>query len=155
MRVILLVAVVCGLALAPRAVQAADIDDLKAAFQRYSDALNSRDANSVAEVSHPRMVVFSPSAAFARDFSDGGRAARRELMENTSTNWESFAQTPVNLEFRVIDNTGVVWGNQTTVMKPKDGPRQIRHNRWTYTFVKSGGKWLLLSAHGSAIPAGN
>ncbi len=59
--------------------------------------------------------------------------------------------THIDVEFRVVENTGIVWGRIQTLTELKDGTRKVVNLRLTATFVKTGGRWLLLSWQ-SAIP---
>ena len=61
----------------------------------------------------------------------------------------------IDMEYAVVGNTGIVWGHASGVFKPKDGPVVTVFSRESYTYVKSGGKWLLLSLHNSRIPSGD
>ncbi len=59
--------------------------------------------------------------------------------------------TPVDVEFRVVENTGIVWGTVQTLTELKDGTRRVVTLRLTATFVKTADRWLLLSWQ-SAVP---
>lgn len=65
----------------------------------------------------------------------------------------SVTVTPKNPQFRVIDNTGLVWGEYTITTTPKDKPPTTVAVRFTRTYVKSGGQWLLVLYHVAPLPA--
>ena len=68
---------------------------------------------------------------------------------------EFITLNPYNLQYKVVGNTGVVWGYFATNYKAKGQPASTGYVRVTATYVKSDGKWLCLSNHMSAIPLGD
>jgi hypothetical protein len=82
-------------------------------------------------------------------------ASARTGLQSFFDTLESLTRTPINLQYRVVGNTGIVWGYETLTYKPKDGPMKTIQSRVTATYTKSGGKWLLLTRHESAIPSGD
>jgi hypothetical protein len=62
--------------------------------------------------------------------------------------------TRINSQFRIIGETGVVWGHTAFTLKPKDGPLAVLFIRQTWTFTKVNGKWLVIAAHFSRVPSG-
>ena len=136
---------------APAALHADDVDDLKATFEQLVKAINSRDPDTFVALAHEGVVSYSPISPFPVV----GKAASRQGVETLFNNNESLTITPINPQFSVVDNTGIVWGHFATAFKPKDGPMDISFLRCTFTFVKSEGKWLRVSHHLSAVPSGN
>jgi ketosteroid isomerase-like protein len=131
-------------------VLAADVDDLKAAFGKAVKAYNSRD-DAFFTMMHDQGVVFSPTVPFAAD----GKGAYEQNTKGVWAAMDSSTFAPVNAQFRVVGGTGIAWGHYAIAMKPKDGGSRTIFGRYTVVFAKSGGKWLAVAAHYSAIPSGN
>jgi hypothetical protein len=62
---------------------------------------------------------------------------------------------PVNNQYKVVGNTGIIWGYATSILKLKGGQPQMKQSRTSSTWIKVDGKWMVLSGHTSAIPSGN
>ena len=136
----------------PSAAQGADLDDLKAAHEAMIKALNTRDTQAFAAGFYDREVRFSPTDPFPADIE---KASRASGPQGDSGTLESRTTTPVNLQYRVIGNTGLVWGYHRDTVKPKDGQLQSYLARGLFVYVKSNGKWLRAATHLSAVPSGN
>jgi uncharacterized protein (TIGR02246 family) len=129
----------------------ADIDDLKATFEQVIAALNKRDAEALSAFCHDQIVFFPPFSPFPAD----GKTTFRQFTQMFFANHEAVTVTPINSQFRVIGNTGLVWSHLALAYKPKDGPLQTTFARETVTYVKSDGKWLAVAGHISRIPSGD
>jgi ketosteroid isomerase-like protein len=128
----------------------ADLDDLKATFEQIVGAISRRDAATYSSHWHEQMVAFPPFSPFPID----GKAMLRQLAEANFANSESVTFTPINPQCRVIGTTGMVWGHTALAVKPKDGPLATTFARFTFVFVKEGGKWLEAAVHVSQLPSG-
>jgi len=149
MRALLMCLVTFGLFLATP-VLAADVDDLKATFEKAVKAYNSQDEVFFAMVDE-QAVIFNPSTPFAVD----GRAAYKPATLSIWAVTETVAFTPINPQYRVIGTTGLAWGHYAISIKLEDGPMETNFGRYTVIFAKSGGKWLAVASHYSDIPSGN
>ena len=126
---------------------AGDVDDLKAAFEKGVKGYNSRDDNVFATV-HDQHVEFGAAVPFAM-------VGKAQYQQNTKAYWastESATFKPINPQFLVIGNTGIAWGHCAVAIKPKDGPLGTYFLRYTFTYAKSDGKWLVAASHVSSIP---
>ena len=149
MRALLMCLVTFGLFLSTPAL-ATDVDDLKATFEKAVKAYNSHDEVFFTMVDD-QAVIFNPSTPFAVD----GKAAYQPATNSVWAATESVVFSPVNPQYRVIGSTGIAWGHYAISVKPKDGPMETNFGRYTVIFSKSGGKWLAVASHYSAIPSGN
>ena len=131
-----------------------DIDEIKAVEHSTIEALQARDVDAYLATYHPEEVSMFAWEAFPVDYK-GKSEERRRVVENFFSNVEFLRITPINKQYRVIDTTGLVWGHVKVELKLKDGPLQIRYYRGLWVYVKSGGEWLRLARHVSAIPQGN
>jgi ketosteroid isomerase-like protein len=144
------------LLVAPQFSFGADVDDLKATVEKMIKGMNSLDFAANAPMIYPGRVNFGRDSAFANLApTENIEATMRANAANALANIESLNITPVDLKYKVVGNTGIVWGYSTVRSKPKDGPQETKQSRMTQTWVKSDGKWLLLMTHASAIPSGD
>lgn len=141
--------VVLGFLLSTPAL-AADVDDLKATYEKAVKAYNSRDDAWFATFDD-KAVSFHPTAPFAID----GDAHNKQAIKSFWGTMDSSVFSPVNTKFRVIGSTGLVWGHYAFANKPKDGGMRTSYGRFTTVCTKSGGKWIFVSSHYSPIPSGN
>ncbi len=137
------------------AARAGDVDDLKAASEAFIEALNKQDVSAMLASSHDEFVIYGANAVFPSDRKGRSKAKLLQGWENSLATRERFSVTLINPQYRVVGTTGIVWGHGTRVAKPKDGPQQVRTQRFLATWVKSGGKWVQLAVHRSAVPSGN
>ena len=133
----------------PSTVRGADLDELKAAHEATIKAINARDAQGWAAGFYDREIRFSAEDPFPAESDKGSLVA---AAQNVLATRESWTVVPVNLQYRVIGTTGIVWGYHRDVVKPKDGPMQSHVIRVLFVYVKSDGKWLRAAAHLSALP---
>ena len=143
---ILAVAVVAILA-APSAARCDDLDDLKAAHAAFFAALNALDTNSFPGLFHEEAIAFLHDVPFP---------IRKPTKEFLKTRWAELERHQLQMiapQYVVVGTTGIVWGHRRRDSKVKDGPGKTDWGRAMYTYVKSGGKWLHLATHVSAIPS--
>ena len=141
--------VVLGLLVSTPAL-AADVDDLKATYEKAVTAYNNQDDAFFGSV-HDATVYYAPNSPFATK----GKAAYQKHIKRVWAAMESTTFKPINPQFLVSGSTGVVWGHYALALKPKDGPMRTAFGRFTITCAKSGGKWFVVSSHYSVIPSGN
>ncbi len=154
MRPVVLTVAAIALLIVP-AARAADVDDLKAANEAFIEALNKQDVSTLLASRHDEYVRYGPNRVFPSDSKGRSEADRRQGWENFLANRERFTITLIDPQYRVVGTTGIVWGHTRSVVKLKDGPQETRTRRFLSTWVKSGGKWVQLAAHRSAVPSGN
>lgn len=128
----------------------ADVDDLKVAHEAMIKALNTRDNQAYNAGFYDREARFSATDPFPLDIAKSSRMSGPQVDPLESRN-----TTGINLQYRVIGNTGLVWGYHRDTFKRKDGPLQSNLIRVLLVYVKSDGKWLRAGTHLSAVPSGN
>ncbi|HEV8716449.1 MAG TPA: nuclear transport factor 2 family protein [Candidatus Binatia bacterium] len=128
-----------------------EITDLKAAFAAEIGALNARDLETLMGKQHEQIIALSPTSPSPID----GKAARRQGYQQLFETMESLTVTPHNPQYRVVGDTGVVWGTYTIESKPKGGPVTTTSVRFSRTYIKTNGQWQLFVYHVSPMPAGN
>ena len=133
-----------------------DVEDLKAAYEKGIQAYDSLDTEALASMVHQGMVSYGYNAAFPNvmPMKDTKEYAARGMKMEFS-NLEYIHIAPYNMQYRVIGDTGIVWGHYTAYYKPKGEPLGIQHARITSTWIKKDGKWHMVMSHSSAIPPSN
>src|SRR6266852_3577035 len=131
----------------PLPTQAGDIDDLKMAFERWLNAYNSRNVDDLVACYHEQAVSFGQF----REAPVVAKAAIREGIQTFYTQVEHVNFSPQDPQFRVIDNTGVVWSMYALYWRGRSAIRMMNtFGRLTLTFVKTDGQWLIVSQHASS-----
>ncbi len=156
MRRILIAMTIITLLVVPQFALAGDADDLKAAYEKLVNAWNTGDGDTIASMIYPGAVNMGagepfPSLAPMKDT----KAQVAQSMKMTFDSVDFIRLTPYNLQYRVVGNTGIIWGFFTSNYKPKGQPATTSHVRVTATYIKLDGNWFCLSNHMSAIPLGN
>jgi len=140
----------------PQYTLGADVDDLKATCEKMVQAFNSFDAHTIAGLDYPGHVGFYVDGSFPEITPIENTVAETAAsIQEFFDTLDSLSITLVNPQYRVVENTGIMWGYETASIKYKDGPVRTFHSRITQTFVKKDGKWLLLTIHMSYIPTGS
>jgi len=159
MKRLLISMTILALLIVPQFALGADVDDLKAANEKVIKGWNNFDAESIASTIYPGSVMFYADAPFPEVGAMGPmkdtQAQLTQGLRMVFGNLEFISITPYNLQYRVVENTGVIWGYYTINSKPKGQPSTISYVRMTATWIKSEGKWFCLTTHMSAIPLGN
>ncbi|NIS72177.1 MAG: DUF4440 domain-containing protein [Proteobacteria bacterium] len=138
-----------GFTLLSQPVIADDLDDLKATNERYMNAWNTRDLDTLLEIEDAS--GFGHSSAFPRPLMD-----KEQLRKLYTWYFETMDLILIRIykdEHRVIGNTGLVWGHYSQATKQKNGPVRTVYVRHASTYVKSEGKWKLVLYHRSLIPS--
>jgi len=140
-----------ALFVAPVLVHGDETTDLKAAFEAEISAVNAHDMETLMGTQHEQVISLSAASPSTID----GKAARRQGYQQLFETMETFTVTPQTTQYRVVGDTGAVWGTYTIERKPKGGPASTVSVRFSRTYIKADGKWQLLVYHVSPVPAGN
>jgi len=141
------------LLVAPQLALGSDVDDLKAANEQLTKAFIARDAAAIASMIHPGAVNFESAFPLIAPEQDTV-AQLTNFYKAILGSLEYLIVLPYNTQYKVVGNTGIVWGHNTVYEKAKGEKAQTIYERTTVTWVKSGGKWLVLMAHSSPLPSG-
>lgn len=143
-----------ALMLAPSfACKGGDLDELKAAHERYQSSFKARDAKAIAGFLHAGYVDFAIDGDTAADWSAKTSEQRVRHFQDLLARYESWDVRLEDPYYRVNGTTGVVSGTERIARKPKGGVLEYPRWRLTATWVKEDGKWMMLSAHRSTMPA--
>jgi ketosteroid isomerase-like protein len=126
-----------------------DLDDLKATHQKYIMAENTGDVETI-------FAIFQDQAVLIRGTDGIPKTIVKERAKKGYGKWRethSVRHIEHKPDFRVIGNTGLVWGLvERTVVDKKSGIAQIFSSRSSCVYVKSDGKWTLVLIHASSNP---
>lgn len=125
-----------------------DVDTLRTSFEREIGAFNAHDLDTLMSNQHEQVIAVNPASPTASD----GKAVRRQGYQTRFAAPEQVTVTPKNPQFRVIENTGIVWGEYSITTTPKDKSPTTVAVRFTRTYVKSSGHWFLVLYHVAPLP---
>jgi len=130
-----------------------DLDDLKATHQRWIMATNTGDAETMFAILDDQAVMIRPVDGFPKTFPN------KEIKERAKQGYIKWLETHSarvhshKPDYRVIGNTGLVWGLvERTEVNKKSGITQKSYSKNSCVYVKSDGKWTLLLLHASSLP---
>ncbi len=140
---------VVGMFLMP-AVLADDVDDVKAAMERYFAALNDGDAGALMQLHAAAATRFGPRGRLLETFD-----SLEEQRKNQQASFDSGLK--YNIQARHIDVR--VYGNLTAVVTSygvgqltvPDGTTVQLNNRITAVLIKQGGGWKVVHQHISPV----
>jgi hypothetical protein len=154
MRKLMMFAAVLVLFVAPQLSFGDDVDDLKAASEKINKAYMALDAATIVSMIYPGAASFDRDSAFPSVAPTDSKVTLASLQGYLAA-VESLILVPVNNQYKVVGNTGIIWGYATSILKLKGGQPQMKQSRTSSTWIKVDGKWMVLSGHTSAIPSGN
>lgn len=124
-----------------------DLDDVRAVFNADMKRFNAQDASAFSTDAHDDVVLFGILSPFAVK----GKVAITDMLEGFFADSERVIFTPINPEFRIIGASALAWGHFTNTEVPAVGPREVIHGRYTFTYAKRDGKWVLVGLHFSPL----
>ena len=127
-----------------------DLADLKAAHQRYLKAWNTADLETVFEIWQDGGIWLPASRAFPYVTNSArGKQMFARWFEN-----HIYMASWYKADYKVIGDTGLVWGLRTATEIVKATGTGKRHFfKTTIVFVKSEGKWKAVMFHDTPIPS--
>jgi ketosteroid isomerase-like protein len=131
--------------------KADDLADLKAAHMKLVKAVNTGDMETLFEMIVDRPIRFGAMHAFPQVMRDKvlGKQFYTKFFET-----HVYRARWYKPDYRVIGNTGLVWGNmEETRINKKGGPTQRWLLKVSQVFVKVDGKWKGVLIHYTPIPS--
>ena len=153
-RRLITIAVIIGtFILMPTIACAGDLDDLKAVVNNGLEGWNTLNAAKYVEGLHGNAVVAGIASPFfvVRTGKEATRASLTAMLANN----EILLATPINIEYKIIENVGLVFGNFSTVSKVKDGPIRVDYSRALFVYTKVKGKWQAVASSIAPISVGS
>lgn len=137
----------------PQFALGSDVEDLKATNEKMFKAYNTLDVETIASMVYPGGVLYDYGAAFPDTAPmEDTQAQLAKSLKTILSDLEYISITPYNVQYRVVGNTGIVWGHYTINVKPKGQSMITNHARMTSTWINSNGEWRNIMTHLSAIP---
>lgn len=146
-------AILLGLLALSPLCPAADLDDLKAAQQRFEAAFTTRDVAAIANSLAPGYTEFPLDSDVPSDWSAKTIEQRRQYFSDLLNGYESWDARLEDVQYHVAGATGIVSGTQRLARKPRIGMPEYPRIRFTAVWIKSESQWRMLSCHRSAMPA--
>jgi ketosteroid isomerase-like protein len=142
----------CVVLLTGPTLHANDAESLKTAHEARLKAIETGNANFLVSAQHPEGVNFEGHNPFPSDESERSDDERRRGWEAGFDRVERRSFHQINPRYRVIGNTGIVWGHVRITVDLKDGPPVTEYRRFTHAYVREGSEWKLVLYHSSAMP---
>ena len=117
-----------------------DLEDLKTTHKSYMKAVNNGDVETFMNSWIDGGIFMFPGSIFpvVVDIAMGKRRWSKWFETHTGR------ETHYKPDYRVIGNTGLVWGlGQRVVRNKEKGTGETRFNQFAITWVKSEGKWKI------------
>jgi uncharacterized protein (TIGR02246 family) len=131
----------------PPVVYGDDLADVRAIFNRDIQLFNAHNNEAFVASAHDQVVLFGILSPFATK----GKEALRQLVQGYFDDHIRLTFRPVNPEFFIAGTSALAWGSYTITEHPKVGSRESIHGRYTFTYTKVDGKWLLAALHLSPL----
>jgi len=143
---------VLGVMISP--LSAGDVDDLKAAFDQALEYLSQKDLDAFLSIWHPEAVLFSRNEVHPTDRAKLDDRVWANLFEDFFARIISVGYTQQAVEWRVVGDTGLVWGLTRLAVDPRYQASFEQDTRLTAVFVKVDGEWLILLWNNAPLPEG-
>ena len=93
------------------------------------------------------VILFGVLSPFAVE----GKAAFQETLERYVANREATSFTPIKPKFRVTGESALAWGHFQLVDQQKGSPPTVSNGRYSLTYSKIDGKWVLAALYFSPL----
>jgi ketosteroid isomerase-like protein len=134
----------------PQTAIADDLADLKATHKTILKAVNTGDVKGIFEVWQEGAIWVPDTAGFPIVTT----RARGIQMFTKFFETHTFRTIWYKADYRVIGNTGLVWGVRAqTVRNKTTGAGKRTFLKTSLVFMKSEGKWGLVMEHNTPIPS--
>ncbi len=143
---------ILGIMVSP--LSAGEVEDLKAAFDQAIEYLSQKDLDAFLSIWHPEAVLFSRNRIHPIDRAKLEDRVWADLFEDFFARIISVGYTQQAVEWRVIGDTGLVWGLTRFAVDPRYQAGFEQDTRLTAVFTKVAGKWLIMHWNDSPLPEG-
>ncbi len=143
---------ILGIMVSP--LSAGEVEDLKATFDKALEYLSQKDLDAFLSVWHPEAVLFSRNRIHPIDRAKLEDRVWADLFEDFFARIISVGYTQQAVEWRVIGDTGLVWGLTRFAVDPRYQAGFEQDTRLTAVFVKVDGDWLIMHWNDSPLPEG-
>lgn len=149
-RYVIALMVIAALIFLSQSAIADDLADLKAAHQMFDKAWNTADVNGAFEYWQDGGIWLADNQAFPIVTN----SARGIAMFTKWLETHIFQYSWYKVDYRVVGDTGFVWGVRTrNVIVKATGTGKRTFVKTSLVFMKSEGKWKAVMLHDTPIPS--
>ena len=136
------------------ALPAGEQEELKAAFDSALEALSNKELDKFLESWHPQAVVFTRNQTYPIDRAQLDDREWAKLFEDAFGKIISIGFPQRAVQFRVIGDTGIVWGMTRLAIDTRAGDGRTQEARLTAVFSRHAGTWKIIHWNNSPLPRG-
>ncbi len=129
-----------------------DLEEFKAAVQRYNDSLAHWDADIIAEI-EAEAFGFNHSISYVTQNKLMDKKLWKQELKVLRTQYDYYDMAIVISQANVIGNTGIACGNYKISRKHREYPWVSAKKRWSSTWIKLNNEWKLVFYHFELIDA--
>ena len=129
-----------------------ELEEFKAALERYTNACKNLDAEAMAEIEAEAIGFSSSGRMHPRDHATMDKERRIAELKRYRSKFEVFEWITTYDIVKVVGNTGIACGRTIDKMKPIGGELETIQGRLSVTYLKKNGQWKLILYHRD-IPA--
>ena len=129
-----------------------ELEEFKAALERYTNACTNLDAEALAEIEAEAIGFGSSGRMHPRDHATMDKERRIAGLKRYRSKFEVYESTLTYDIVKVVDNTGIACGHYIDKMKPIGGELETIQARQSVTYLKKNGQWKMILYHRD-IPA--
>ncbi len=129
-----------------------DLEEFKAAVQRYNDSLAHWDADIIAEI-EAEAFGFNHSISYVTQNKLMDKKLWKQELKVLRTQYDYYDMDIVISQANVIGNTGIACGNYKISRKHREYPWVSAKKRWSSTWIRSNNEWKLVFYHFELIDA--
>jgi hypothetical protein len=129
-----------------------DVEEFKAAVQRYNDSLAHWDADIIADI-EAEAFGFTHSISYLTRNKIIDKELWKQQLKILRTQYDYYDMNIVISQANVIGNTGIACGSYKISRKHKEYPWVSAKKRWSSTWIKTNNQWRLVFYHFELIDA--
>lgn len=125
----------------PAAAQQDQMAQVRRIFETDIRLFNGQDPSAFTAAAHDQAVLFGTLTPFAVE----GKPAIRQLIRQYFADHDYAKWEPVDAKFSITGTSALAWGHYTLRQQRRVGPRRVLHGRYTFTYTRQAGEWLLVA----------
>ncbi|UCF39218.1 MAG: nuclear transport factor 2 family protein [Acidobacteriota bacterium] len=153
MRKFLLVTVLMSILVPASGYAKGDVQDLRATFAEILKSFREKNLEAFLGHFHPDAVIFERNRLFPIDRSRADRDDWADAVQLLFDRVINVEFVPKQIDYRVIDNTGMIWGFSKMKIDSRDELASDLDSRFSVTLTFREDRWMIVAWHTSAPPA--
>ena len=150
--ILFILSLMLNLVMHPTVGSADNLEEFKAAVQRYNDSLAHWDADIIADI-ESEAFGFTHSIRYVTQNKLMDKKLWKQQLKVLRTQYDYYDMDIVISQANVIGNTGIACGNYKISRKHREYPWVSAKKRWSSTWIKSNNEWKLVFYHFELIDA--